>query len=142
MDKKRVLFVCIHNSARSQMGEAYLKQLGGEKYEVESAGITPGSLNPFAVRVMAEDGIDISRNLTKSVFDFYKQGRFYSYVITVCDKEAAEQCPIFPGNGKRLHWSFADPSRVEGTEEEKLAKVRSIRDEIKARVIEFIREGN
>lgn len=138
MDKKRVLFVCVHNSARSQMAEAYLNHLAGDKFIAESAGIEPGVLNPYVVEVMKEDGIDISNNKTKSVFDYYKQGKLYSYVITVCDKEAAEKCPIFPGNAKKLHWSFPDPSKFAGEKQEILKQIREVRDEIKEKIKEFI----
>lgn len=137
-EKISVLFVCIHNSARSQMAEAYLNALAGDRFVAESAGIEPGLLNQKVVKVMAEDGIDISAHRTKSVFEFYKLGRYFSFVITVCDKEAAERCPIFPGNVKRLHWSFKDPSRVEGDEESALEAIRQIRNEIKAQIMEFI----
>ena len=137
---EKVLFICIHNSARSQMAEAYLNKFGGEKFTAESAGLEPGVLNPLVVKVMAEDGIDISGNKTKSVFDFYKQGKLFSYVVAVCDAEAAERCPIFPGTGQKLHWPFNDPSKAEGTEEEKLAKIRGIRDSIKSEVIKFIKD--
>jgi arsenate reductase len=140
-DKTRVLFVCIHNSGRSQIAEAYLKQMAGDRFEVESAGIEAGILNPYVVKVMAEDGIDISGNKTKNVFDFYKQGRLYSFVVTVCEKEAADRCPIFPGHGKRIQWAFADPAKAQGTEEEKLEKIRAIRDEIKEAVKKFISEN-
>lgn len=140
MNNQRVLFVCIHNSARSQMAEAYLKKFGGESFEVESAGLEPGILNPFVVDVMKEDGIDISNNKTKSVFDFFKQGKMYSYVITVCDEAAAEQCPIFPGICKRLHWSFPDPSAIKGSDSEKLEDTRVIRDQIKEKIISWINE--
>ncbi|PKL92954.1 MAG: arsenate reductase ArsC [Candidatus Goldiibacteriota bacterium HGW-Goldbacteria-1] len=137
---EKVLFICIHNSARSQMAEAYLNKFGGEKFTAESAGLEPGVLNPLVVKVMAEDGIDISGNKTKSVFDFYKQGKLFSYVVAVCDAEAAERCPIFPGTGQKLHWPFNDPSKAEGTEEEKLAKIRGIRDSIRSEVIKFIKD--
>ncbi|MBN2754308.1 MAG: arsenate reductase ArsC [Candidatus Goldbacteria bacterium] len=137
---EKVLFICIHNSARSQMAEAYLNKFGGEKFTAESAGLEPGVLNPLVVKVMAEDGIDISGNKTKSVFDFYKQGKLFSYVVAVCDAEAAERCPIFPGTGEKLHWPFNDPSKAEGTEEEKLAKIRDIRDSIKSEVLKFIND--
>ena len=140
MDRQKVLFVCIHNSARSQMAEAYLKQLAGDHFDVESAGIEPGKLSPLAVQVMMEDGIDISRNATKDVFEFQKQSRLFAYVITVCDETAAERCPVFPGPGKRLHWSFPDPSQLQGSWEEKLAQVRIIRDEIKQRIDRFVKE--
>jgi arsenate reductase (thioredoxin) len=136
--KNKVLFVCIHNSARSQIAEAYLKQIAGDRFEVESAGFEPGLLNPLAVEVMQEAGIDISGNQTKSVFDFFKRGALFDYVVTVCDAATAEKCPIFPGITKRLHWSFDDPSAAEGTHEEKLVAVRKIRDEIKTTVEVFI----
>lgn len=138
MNHPRVLFVCIHNSARSQMAEAYLKHLGGDRFEAESAGIEPGVLNPLVVEVMKEDGIDISANRTKGVFDFLKQGQHFGYVVTVCDETAAERCPVFPGGGTRLHWGFADPSAFRGTRQEKLAQTRAVRDEIRHRVQEFI----
>jgi arsenate reductase len=115
--KHRVLFVCIHNSARSQMAEAFLNQICPDKFEAESAGLEPGNLNPVVVEVMREIGIDISRNPTKSVFDMFKTGRMFGYVITVCDEANAERCPIFPGVTKRLQWSFPDPSRAKGSQE-------------------------
>lgn len=136
----RVLFICIHNSARSQIGEAYLKELGGERFEVESAGIEPGSLNPHVVKALQEDGIDIRNKRTKSVFDLAKRGRVFDYVIAVCSKEAAERCPIFPGKGVRLHWPFPDPSTFTGSDDEIMAQVREVRDSIKARVQVFLHE--
>jgi arsenate reductase len=139
MNKQRVLFVCIHNSARSQMAEAFLKQLAGDKFEVESAGLEPGRLNPIVVEVMKEAGIDISHNKTKGVFDLIKQSKLYAYVITVCDEAQAERCPVFPGVAQRLHWSFEDPSRFEGSYEEKLQKTRNVRDKIKQSIQEWIR---
>ncbi|HOJ62956.1 MAG TPA: arsenate reductase ArsC [Spirochaetota bacterium] len=139
-NKKRVLFVCVHNSARSQMAEAFLNHLGYEKFYAESAGIEPGNLNPYVVEVMKEISIDISNNKTKSVFQLLKEGRMYDYVITVCDKNAAEKCPIFPGKTVRFNWSFEDPSKFEGTKEEILEKTRSVRDAIKRKIEEFINE--
>ncbi len=136
--KKKVLFVCVHNSARSQMAEAYLNRLGGDRCEVESAGIEPGTLNPLVVEVMKEDGIDISANRTKGVDDFLKAGKQFAYVITVCDEAAAERCPIFPGSGQRLHWGFPDPSAFRGSREERLEKTREVRDQIKRRVVAFL----
>ncbi len=138
MDKEKVLFVCIHNSARSQMAEAFLKQIGGDRFEPESAGMEPGILNSIVVESMKEIGIDISRNKTKDVFEFYKQGKMFSYVITVCDEASAERCPIFPGMANQLHWSFTDPSGFKGTSEEKLAQTRTVRDAIKKKIEEFI----
>lgn len=139
MNKIRVLFVCVHNSARSQMAEAFLAALGGQRFEARSAGLEPGILLPEAVEVMREAGLDISGNSTKSVFDFFRRSELFAYVITVCDTEAAERCPIFPGVTRRLHWSFPDPSSLPGTREERLAGTRKIRDMIKASVEEFIK---
>ncbi|MCA1755492.1 MAG: arsenate reductase ArsC [Spirochaeta sp.] len=135
----RVLAICIHNSARSQMTEEYLRRFGGDALEVMSAGIEPGSVNPVVVELLKEDGIDISAKATRSVFDLHKAGERFDYVIAVCDKEAAERCPIFPAEKERLHWPFPDPSKAEGTMAEKLEYVRPIRDEIKTKVQEFVR---
>ena len=132
--KKKVLFVCIHNSARSQMAEAFLNQICGDSFEAHSAGLEPGKLNPVVVEAMQEIGIDISGNQTKAVFDFIKSGKMFAYVITVCDEASAERCPIFPGITTRLHWSFPDPSAFQGAHEEKLARTREIRDMIKAKI--------
>ena len=140
MNKYRVLFVCVHNSARSQMAAAYLNKFGSEKFLAESAGLEAGTLNPFVVEVMKEDGIDISGNKTKGVFDFVKQGKIYSYVIKVCDKEASEKCPIFPGAQQDINWSFTDPSKFEGSHDEKLAVTRKVRDQIKNQILEWIKE--
>lgn len=133
-EKQRVLFVCVHNSARSQMAEAWLNHLAGDRFEAESAGIEPGKLNPLVVEVMGEVGIDISRNQTKSVLGFIKEGRRFSAVVTVCDETAAERCPIFPGATQRLHWTFPDPSQFTGTSQERLAKTREVRDAIRNRI--------
>jgi arsenate reductase len=142
MSKQKVLFVCVHNSGRSQMAEALLKQLGGDHFEAESAGFKPGTLNLVVVETLKEIGIDISQAKTKSVFDLYKQGRMYQYVVTVCDESKAESCPIFPGLVRsRMHWSFQDPSSFEGSHEERLAKTRVVRDQIKAKIEEFIKTG-
>jgi arsenate reductase len=140
MEKKKVLFVCIHNSARSQMAEALLNTLGADRFEAESAGLEPGTLNPLAVEAMKEIGIDISRNSTKGVFDFIRQGRLFHYVITVCDETSGQRCPVFPGHAKRLHWDFPDPSALEGTHEKKLKETEKIRDAIKAKIETWIRE--
>ena len=138
MSAHRILAICIHNSARSQMTEEYLRHLGGDTVEVESAGVEPGTLNPIVVELLKEDGIDITGKETRSVFDLHAAGRSFDYVIAVCDPEAAERCPIFPAEKKRLHWPFPDPSKAEGGMEEKLAYVRPIRDQIKASVQEFL----
>ena len=135
--KLRVLFICVHNSARSQMAEAFLKNECGDRFEVFSAGLEPGQLNPFVVEVMSEIGIDISKNEVNSVFDFLKAGKWFQYIITVCDEAAAERCPIFPGVSKRLHWSFPDPSRFSGSREERLRLTREVRDIIRGRIQAF-----
>lgn len=132
--KKKVLFVCIHNSARSQMAEAWLNHLCGENFAAESAGLEPGKLNPLAVAVMREVGIDISGKKTRGVSDVFKSGQSFSYVVTVCDETSAERCPIFPGVTTRLHWGFPDPAAATGTDEERLVKVRAIRDAIRAKI--------
>jgi len=137
MDKITVLFICFHNSARSQMAEALLKKYAGECFEVESAGLEPGKLNPLAIAVMKEVGIDISQNKTKSAFDFYKQGKKYNYVFTVCNEADEGKCPVFPG-AKNIHWSFADPSSFAGTWEEKIVKTREVRDSIENKIKEWI----
>ena len=103
--KKNVLFVCIHNSARSQMAEAFLNQMCGDEFQAQSAGIEPGRLNPIVVEAMREIGVDISGNKTKSVADMLQSGQVFAYVVTVCDETSAERCPVFPGGTTRLHWS-------------------------------------
>jgi arsenate reductase len=134
----KVLFICIHNSARSQMAEGLLKKLGGDRFEVESGGLEAGKLNPLAVETMKEIGIDISSHKTKRAEGFIQAGIKFDYVITVCDETSAERCPVFPGPTKRLHWSFEDPSSFSGSPDEKTAKTRRVRDQIKAKISEFI----
>lgn len=138
--KIRVLFVCVHNSARSQMAEALLNALAGDRFSAMSAGLEPGVLNPLAVEVMKEAGLDISQNTAKSVFDVYKSGALFSYVIAVCDAEAAQRCPTFPGITRTLVWSFPDPASFAGTWEERLSKTREVRDAIRARIEGFVRD--
>lgn len=137
-DKPSVLFICVHNSARSQIAEEYLRQMAGDLFDVESAGLTPGELNPYVVEVLAEEGIDISGKQTRSVVDLYRSGTTYSYVITVCSREAEENCPIFPGPVRRLNWPFPDPSRFEGTSEEIREKTRQVRDVMKEEIRQFV----
>jgi arsenate reductase (thioredoxin) len=123
------------------MTEEYLRQAcGTADLEVESAGIEPGNLNPVVVELLKEDGIDITGKATRSVYDLHQAGNSFDYVIAVCDPEAAERCPIFPAEKKRLHWPFPDPSKAEGTMEERLAYVRPIRDQIKEKVAGFCRD--
>jgi len=140
MEKKLVLFVCIHNSARSQMAQAYLNTIAGDRFAAESAGLEAGTLNPLAVGVMAEVGIDISGNATRRVFDVLKSGKRFHYVITVCDAGNAQKCPVFPGALQYLNWSFPDPAQLQGTHEEKMKEVRKIRDAIKERLDSWISE--
>jgi arsenate reductase len=130
----RVLFICIHNSARSQMAEAFLNRLGKGKFIAESAGLEAGKLNPIAVKAMAELGYDISSNKTKSVFDFFQQGKRYEIVVKVCDALNGQRCPIFPSTKVSLNWDLTDPSSLPGTPEEKLKAIKPIRDLIKIKV--------
>ena len=137
MKKPKVLFVCIHNSARSQMAEALLNHACGEHFQAFSAGLEAGTLNPLAVEAMRLMGLDISGHQTRSVWDFTKEGALFSHVITVCDETSAERCPVFPFGVKRLHWSFADPSAFQGTPEERLARTIEVRDQIRAKINEW-----
>ncbi len=139
MVKPRVLFLCAHNSCRSQMAEAFLRQLAGGRFDAESAGAEATRVNPDAVRVMKEIGIDISAHRSKDASEFL--GQRFTYVVRVCDR-AKETCPIFPGAMKYLEWGLDDPAAAKGTEAERLAVFRRVRDEIEQRVQEFVeREG-
>ena len=140
MQKYKVLFVCVHNSARSQMAEAWLNHLHGDLFETHSAGFEPRSLNPLAVEVMKEAGIDISQQKTKRVFDLARAGMILSYAITLCVEATEEGCPIFPGITTRLHWSFPDPATVTGSKEDKLEKVRNIRDAIRSSIEQWVKQ--
>jgi arsenate reductase len=122
------------------MAEAFLKKYGSEAFEVESAGLEPGTINPNVVAVMQEVGIDLSKKGTQGVFDLYKKGTAYNVVITVCDGASAEKCPVFAGGGKRIAWSFEDPSSFKGTREEILQHTRDVRDEIEQTILNFIKE--
>ena len=121
------------------MAEAFLEKYGGDRFEVESAGLELGKLNPIVVEAMKEVGIDISQNKTKSVFDFFKQGKQYDYVVTVCDESQSGACPVFPGTGERLHWGFADPSSFQGSREDRIAKTRKVRDQIEAKIKDWLK---
>ena len=132
---KSVLFVCIHNSARSQMAEAFANNLCPGTFDARSAGLKAGRLNPFVVDAMKEIGIDISLHASKSVDDPEISGKAYDYVVTVCDEASAESCPVFPGDGVREHWSFPDPSTFDGTPDQILDQVRGLREAIRERVI-------
>lgn len=133
---RKVLFVCGHNSGRSQMAQAWMNHLCPERFYAQSAGINPAaSLNELVVEVMHEEGIDISRNRPRSVFDVYKSGETFSYIITVCDQASAEKCPVFLGLIRQMHWSFPDPSALAGTRDEKVEQTRQIRDSIREKVL-------
>ncbi len=138
--KKKVLFICVHNSARSQMAEAYLKLLGEDQFETESAGFEPTVINPLVVKTMKEEGIDLSDKKTQDVYDLLKQSRFFGYIVTVCERARETQCPTFPGVAKKLHWDLENPEDFTGTDEEKLTKVRVLRNKIKKLVQQFIDE--
>ena len=142
MKNPKVLFICVHNSGRSQMAEAYLKKFAGDKYEVESAGLEPADeINPLVVESMQEEGIDISQNKIQSVFELFKTGKLYDYVITVCDSAAEAKCPVFAGITKRWNWPFPDPAAVNGTTAEKMQKIREIREMIKEKLVETVDNG-
>jgi arsenate reductase (thioredoxin) len=138
--KKKVLFICVHNSARSQIAAALLNEVCGEFFEAQSAGLEPGMLNPLAVEALQEIGIDISRNKTQSVFDVFKSGQLFAYVITVCSESESRGCPIFAGVTKRLHWPFDDPLKFTGTHAQRLAKTRALLKEIRAKIDHFCEE--
>lgn len=134
MNKSKILFVCIHNSARSVMAEAFVNQLCGDKFEAQSAGIEPGKLNPIVAEAMAEIGLDVSGHQPRAVADVLASGQTFDFAVTVCDETSAERCPVFPGATTRLHMGFPDPSALAGTHDEKLAATRTIRDHIKAHI--------
>ena len=140
MPKQKVLFICVHNSARSQMAAALLNETCGEFFEAQSAGLEPGTINPLVVEALHELGIDISKNTTQRVFDVWKSGQIFQFVVTVCSEAEAEGCPIFPGVSTRLHWSFDDPAKFTGTREERLQRTRRVRDQIRARIDSFCEE--
>jgi arsenate reductase (thioredoxin) len=130
-DKLKILIICHHNIGRSQIAEAYLKKLGGERLDVESAGLEPAeAVHPLVVEVMKEDGFDLSNKKPQGLFDLFKNGRLFDHTITVCS-DTELKCPLFPGITQRWHIPFPDPSKVTGSQEERLAQVRSIRDMIK-----------
>jgi arsenate reductase len=137
MNRRRVLFLCTHNSARSQMAEGLLRAMAGDRFEVASAGTEATGVRPLAIRVMAEVGIDLTGHVSKTLDQFV--GEPWDYVVTVCDA-ANETCPAFPGASRRLHWSFPDPSSATGTDEERLAVFRRVRDAIGARLGEWLRD--
>ena len=132
----RVLFLCTHNSARSQMAEGFLRAMAGDRFEAGSAGTEKTSVNPLAIRVMAEVGIDLGGHTSKLYDDVASEA--WDYLITVCD-DANERCPWVPGSVRRLHWSFPDPSRATGAEDERLGSFRRVRDQIQERLTDWLR---
>ena len=138
MDKQRVLFLCTHNSARSQMAEGLLRHLAGDRFEAFSAGTEATHVRPLAIKAMAELGVDISQQESKTL-DRYL-GEPFDAVITVCD-QAAEACPVFPGARRRLHWSFPDPSKATGSEAEQLAVYRHVRDDVARHIKDELLSG-
>lgn len=137
MEKKRVLILCTGNSARSQMAEGILRDIAGDRFDVESAGVEPSHVRPEAIEAMSDIGIDITSHRSKSVDEF--TGDEFDHIITVCDN-ARESCPVFPGNAERIHWSFDDPAAVEGTREERVDAFRRIREEIYDRLTQFVND--
>ena len=138
--KRKILFICVHNSARSQMAAALMNKMCGNFFEAESAGLEPGTLNRLAVEALQELGIDISQNKTRAVFDVWKSGRIFPFVVTVCSEAEAEGCPIFAGVTTRLHWPFDDPAKLTGTHEQRMVRTRRIRDKIQAKIDSFCQE--
>ena len=142
MNKIQVLFICVHNTARSQMAEAFLNDLAGDRFQAESAGLEPAELNPVVIDVMKELGFDLEGKKARSVFRCYRDGKLYDYVITVCDEMVEDKCPIFPVVVRRLRWPFPDPAKLEGSYEKRLQGTREIRDRIKSHIEEWIRNSN
>jgi len=138
MEKERVLFLCTGNSARSQMAEALLRKMAGDRFEVHSAGLDPSVIHPMTIQVLQEIGIDASGQYAKPLTNYLGKVHF-SYLITVCSR-AEERCPIFPGIGQRLHWPFEDPAAFEGSEQDKLEFFRQVRDQIEIRIRQWLFE--
>jgi arsenate reductase len=134
--KRKVLFICVHNSFRSQIAEAWLNQICGHEFHAQSGGLEQGTIDPLAIEAMSEVGIDLSRKRTRNVFDIWKSGVAFAYVIAVCSEAETEAraCPIFPGVTVKLSWPFPDPSRFEGSEAARLEQTRLVRDAIKTRI--------
>ncbi|MGE4557335.1 MAG: arsenate reductase ArsC [Desulfovibrionaceae bacterium] len=135
---EKVLFICEHNQARSQMAEAIFNRLAGEGYQAESAGLEPTQVHPLTVAAMKEQGVDLTGKATQSVFELYKNGRLYSHVITVCRPEVDAKCPVFPGLTSRENWNLDDPADVEGSEEDKLEAFRKTRALVEERVAAWL----
>ncbi|MCF8144236.1 MAG: arsenate reductase ArsC [Deltaproteobacteria bacterium] len=141
-EKIRVLFICVHNSGRSQMAEAFLNTLAGDRFQAESAGFDPTRIYPLVIKAMQEIGMDLSKKQTQSVFKLYQEGKLFDYVITVCEESAEDQCPMFPGVTRRLNWPFDNPEAFEGSHEEKLNHVKRVRDEVRARIESWVQQSD
>ena len=139
MNKPKVLFLCTGNSARSQMAEAFLRKYASNRYEAFSAGLEPGEIHPLTLQVMEEVSIEMSGQYSKGL-DTYSGKVNFAYLITVCDN-ADQRCPVFPGMGTRLHWSFEDPAAFQGSPEDKLAKFRQVRDQIETQVKHWLEDN-
>lgn len=140
MKKIKVLFVCVQNTFRSQMAEAIMNTKYGELFEAESAGLEPGEVHPLAIEAMDQIGIDLRGKQTHSVFDFFKEHRFYSYVITVCSREAEKRCPIFPGTLRQLNWELPDVAQCQDSAQECLNQAVKLRQEIEQRIDALVQE--
>lgn len=138
--KIKVLFLCVHNSGRSQIAEELLRKKAVDYFDVSSAGFEPSVINPYVAKVLQEENIDISQKSTKNVFDLYNQGNFYNYIITVCDESNQQRCPIFPGFNKAIHWNFEDPSSFKGTDEEIINKVKQVKNKINQQLDIWIKD--
>jgi arsenate reductase (thioredoxin) len=136
VNKQRVLFLCTHNSARSQMAEGFLRSLAGDRFEVASAGTHATRVHPLAIRAMADVGVDLGAHTSKIVDELVEKP--WDYVVTVCDA-ANETCPVFPKKSSRLHWSFEDPSQAAGSDEQRLEVFRRVRDQIRRRITDWVR---
>ncbi len=139
MEKERIMFVCIHNSARSQMCEALVRHYASDRFEAHSSGIEAGKLNPLVVQAMEEIGISMKDHFAKPAQEYIDRNEAFDYVVTVCDESNAERCPMFPGKSKRMHWGFPDPSAITGSDGEKLEGIRPIRNAIHEKVLVWLR---
>jgi len=139
LSKTKVIFLCTHNAARSQMAEAFLRKYAGDYFDVYSAGFDPKPIHPLTIKVMKEIGYDLSNQQPKDLWQLIRN-EYFGIAITVCNKSEEEDCPTIPGTSTRLYWNIEDPAAFEGTEEEKLAKFREVRDQIHERVKVFLRD--
>ena len=143
MTKTKVIFLCTHNSARSQIAEAFLRKYGGDFFDAYSAGFNPKSIHPYTIKVMQEIGFDLSKQQSKDLWELIRiKNEYFGIAITVCNRKIEEDCPTIPGPSTRIDWNIEDPSAFEGTEEQKLAKFREVRDQIQEHVKNFLKDRN